>query len=66
MDRFISHDRASESAEAKARWFQSLTLAERMDYLCEVTNLALNARPDLAEKKDARPAEGRVRVIRRP
>ena len=45
----VSHDRASESPEAKARWFQSLTLAERMDYLCAVTDLALGAHPELAE-----------------
>ncbi|MFW6158508.1 MAG: hypothetical protein ACOC8E_04035 [Planctomycetota bacterium] len=66
MEGSVSHDRVSESAEVKARWFQSLSVAERMDYLCEVTTLAFSARPDLAEKKDARPAEGRVRVIRLP
>jgi len=56
----------SESAEAKARWFQSLSLAERMEYLCAVTDLALSAHPQLAEKKDAQPAQGRVRVITLP
>ena len=62
----VSHDRASESPEAKARWFQSLTLAERMDYLCAVTDLALGAHPELAEKRDAQPPQGRVRVVTLP
>jgi hypothetical protein len=34
----ISHDRQEETIEAKARWFQSLSLAERMDVLAhEIT-----------------------------
>jgi len=62
----ISHDRASESPEAKARWFQSLSLAERMDYLCAITDLALSVNPKLADKKHARPAHGRIRVLKLP
>ena len=29
----ISHDRQEETPEAKARWFQSLSMSERMDLL---------------------------------
>jgi hypothetical protein len=36
----VSHDRSEETPEAKARWFESLTLAERMDRLCAVMDLA--------------------------
>ena len=64
MDGSISHDRHEETPEAKARWFQSLPLSARMDLLCEFTDLALSANPDIAEKKDAEPIEGRVRVLR--
>jgi hypothetical protein len=64
MTRGVSHDRSEETPEAKARWFQSLSLAERMEMLCWFTNLALSANPDLADRKDARPARGRVRILR--
>ena len=59
----ISHDRSEESLEAKARWFQSLSLEERMDLLCEFTDLMLALNPDIARQKDAQPVEGRVLVL---
>lgn len=59
----ISHDRKEETLEAKARWFQSLTLTERMDLLCNFTEFMLAANPQIVEKKDAEPVEGRVRVL---
>jgi hypothetical protein len=48
MDKAISHDRKEESAEAKARWFQSLPLSERMEMLCSFTDLALTANPRMS------------------
>ena len=62
----VSHDRADESPEAKARWFRSLTLKERMELLCEFTDLALTVRPNLPRTKDAKPPDGRVRVFSTP
>jgi len=59
----VSHDRNDESPEAKAQWFRSLSLAERMEYLCSVTDLALRAHPELADKRDAQPTQGRVLVL---
>jgi hypothetical protein len=59
----ISHDRGEETMEAKARWFQSLTLAERMDMLCAFTDLALSANPTLQERKHAQPVAGRIQVL---
>lgn len=59
----ISHDRQEESLDAKARWFQSLTLTERMDMLCSFTELMLAANPKIVEKKDAKPVKGRIRVL---
>jgi hypothetical protein len=59
----ISHDRREETMEAKAHWFQSLTLAERMDMLCAFTDLALSANPTLQERKHAQPVAGRIQVL---
>ena len=47
----VSHDRSDESPEAKAAWFQSLTFEERMELFCELTELALAARPELRNQK---------------
>lgn len=65
MDKKISHNREDESPEAKARWFQSLSLSERMDLLCYFTDLVLATNPKIMEKKNAQPTTGRVRVIRK-
>ncbi len=59
----ISHDLQEETLEAKARWFQSLSLAERMEMLCAFTDLILNANPKIVEQKDAQPIAGRVQVL---
>jgi len=63
MDKAISHDRKEESAEAKARWFQSLSLSERMEVFCSFTDLALMANPSLQERKHAQPVTGRIQVL---
>ena len=59
----ISHDLAEETPEAKARWFKSLSLSERMDLLCFFTDLVLENNPLIAERKDAEPITGRVLVL---
>lgn len=59
----VSHDRADESPEAKARWFQGLSLQERMALLCAYYELILAANPRVADLKDAQPVEGRIRVL---
>jgi hypothetical protein len=61
----ISHNLSDETIEAKARWFQSLSLSERMDMLCAFTDLALSANPALQERKHAQPVAGRVQVLSR-
>ena len=63
MDKAISHDYQEETIEAKARWFQALPLAERMELLCLFTDLILTVNPDIVEQKDAQPITGRVRVL---
>jgi hypothetical protein len=47
-------------------WFQSLPLEERMALLVELTDLALQNRPELAEAPPAQPSTQRVRVLRLP
>ncbi len=59
----ISHSREEEEPEAKARWFQSLTLPERMELLCSYTDLILLNNPSIADSKDDQPATRRIRVI---
>jgi hypothetical protein len=59
----VSHDIRDESPEAKGRWFQSLSLEERMDVFVSFTNLILENNPDIVKKKYVRPASERIRVI---
>ena len=59
----VEHDRQQETIEAKARWFQSLSIAERMDVFCEFTELALSVHPELKEKKHVEPIAGRIQIL---
>ena len=59
----ISHDREEESIEAKARWFQSLTIEQRAEILCQFTDLILSVNPKIIEKKDVKPIPGRIQVL---
>jgi len=59
----ISHDFNDESIEAKVRWFRALPLSERMEILCNYTDLALEFNPGLAGKRDAQSTKGRVRIL---
>jgi hypothetical protein len=59
----VSHDRSEETPEAKAAWFRSLSLEERMELLCAFTDLILANNPNVADRRNARPTQGRVRVI---
>jgi hypothetical protein len=63
MIRSISHDIRDESLAAKARWFQSLPLEERMDVFVAFTNLILENNPDVVKQKPLPRASNRVRII---
>ena len=63
MQKKISHSWQDESLEAKARWFQSLSLDERMDLLCFYTDIILENNPNIVNKKNAQPITGRVLVL---
>ena len=59
----VSHDWEEETPEAKTRWFRSLRMADRMQMLCDLTDLALSVNPYLPEKKRAKPTPGRIQII---
>ena len=63
MNLQISHDRNDETIEAKALWFRSLSLLERMNVLCAFTDIALELNPQLPDKKYAQPTKGRLQII---
>jgi hypothetical protein len=64
----VSHDRSEEDIMAKAAWFQSLPLEERMALLCEYTDLILENNPGLAHqaKPDDPPPSERIRIVSLP
>lgn len=66
MHKAVVHDRREETPAAKAAWFQSLTLEERMELLCEFTDLILENNPHIAEGKHAQPVEGRICILAKP
>jgi hypothetical protein len=63
MQEGVSHSRQEETLEAKARWFQSLSLQERMETLCDMTDLILEHNPKTAEKDDAQPTALHNRTV---
>ena len=62
----ISHDRGDETLEAKARWFASLPMTERMEMFCSFTDLALAVNPGLLEKRHAQSTSGRFQILSAP
>ena len=68
MKPMVSHDWSEETPEAKARWFQSLSMAERADMLCAFTELALALNPRIADARGPQlPRKAaRVRVLKLP
>jgi hypothetical protein len=57
-----------QSFEATCRWFQSLSVEERLDHLCEVMDLMQRVAPEVIERKNrtARPLTGSYRVLELP
>ena len=48
---------------AKAKWFRSLSVEERMDVFVSFMNLILENNPEIAKKKHDRQASDRIRVL---
>jgi len=63
MEPGISHNWNEESMEAKARWFQSLTMEERMEVFCAFTDFLLVLNPRLPDLKDAQHSQGNIRIL---
>jgi len=63
MKRAIYHSYEAETMEFKSRWFQSLSLEERMDLFCAFTDLILQNNPKILETKNAQPVAGRIQVL---
>jgi len=63
MNIAISHDRQEETLQAKARWFQSLSLKDRADLLCQYTDMILEVNPKIIERKNAQPVKGRILIV---
>jgi hypothetical protein len=53
MNLSVSHSFADESIEAKAKWFRSLSIEERMKVFVAFTRLILTNNPEIAKKKQA-------------
>jgi hypothetical protein len=66
MEASISYDREQETPEGKARWFQSLSIEERMELLCEYTDLILSVNPRIADMKNAEQTSERIRILSAP
>ena len=59
----VSYDMNDETVEQKAKWFQSLSLEERMEIFCEFTEFILTVNPQIAEKEDTKPFNGSILII---
>jgi hypothetical protein len=62
----ISHSWEEETPEAKARWFQSLPLTERMNALCSFTDMVLENNPKILDQKNnAEPTTANFQIVSR-
>ena len=59
----IGHDWNEETIEAKTRWFQSLSMADRMELFCSFTDLALAVNPNIQDQKHVESVTGRIQVL---
>ena len=66
MNKQLTHSRQAETIEAKARWFQSLSLKERAELLTSFTDMILEVNPKIVDQKNAQPIKGRIRVVSKP
>ena len=62
----ISHSFEAETPEAKALWFQSLPLSERMDMLCSFTDMIIENNPGIAENRNVKSVTGCIQVLELP
>ena len=65
MDNGARHEQF-DSIEAKTRWFRTLTVEERMEWLEREYEAALAADPRICEKNLPKEVPGKVRILRLP
>ena len=65
MKKKVTYDFNEESIEAKVRWFRNLTMKERIQNLCDFTELALSINPKVGEKKIDKSFTGRIQILSR-
>lgn len=63
MNAQISHSRDEETLEAKTRWFKSLSLHERMEYLCFLTDIVLENNPKAFLSSHAESPQRRILIL---
>lgn len=66
MKKNIIHSYSAETTEAKALWFQSLSIEDRMELLCSFTELIIQNNPGILETKHTEPVAGRIQVLSKP
>jgi hypothetical protein len=59
----ISHNIEEETPGAKARWFQSLSLSERMEMLCLFTDMILSHNPNIGDQRYVKPTTESIRIV---
>jgi hypothetical protein len=66
MEPAVSHKWSDKSFRAKAEWFQSLSMLERIAVFTEMTDLIIGLNPAILDQRDAKSIPGRVRVLELP
>ena len=65
MDDGTRHEQF-DSVEAKTRWFRTLTIEERMEWLAREYEAALAADPQICERNLPEEVPGKIRILRLP
>jgi len=63
MDGSIGHSRQEESMEEKTRWFLSLSIKDRIEMLCSLTDIALTITPGIQDHRNVKSITGRVQIL---
>jgi hypothetical protein len=58
--------RQFDSIEAKTRWFRTLSVEERIEWLVREVEAALAADPGICERNLPEEVPGKVRILRLP
>lgn len=63
MNPSVSHDRSEDTPEGKARWFQSLTMEQRLAIFMDAFKLTLEINPNIIKANDAGPVRKGVQIL---